>query len=245
MDPTDKDCIFLVVPCFNERKRLPLERFFKGAAEYNLRILFVDDGSTDGTGDYVETQIANNPRFELLRSFPNRGKGAAVRQGMLRLVHQGLSAEWIGFWDADLSTPLSETRHMLRFLDMEGGKHPSVWASRVMRGGSRISRSFKRHLFGRIFATLVGSLLNVQIYDTQCGAKLFRGNIIPELFCEEFISRWIFDVELFCRLGADLILECPIQEWIDAPGSKVGVFRDFPHVSRDLYRIWRKYGTKL
>lgn len=242
MEPHGHNSIALAIPCFNERRRLDIGRFSKGAIEYGLQILFVDDGSTDGTADFIADQIADTPHLALLRHPKNSGKGAAVRRGILHLAKHHPGAAWIGFWDADLSTPLAETPRMLRFLEMEGGGYDAVWASRVMRGGSRVTRSFKRHLFGRLFATAVGELLNVRIYDTQCGAKLFRQEIVEAAFRGEFVSRWIFDVELCLRLGQERILECPVTAWHDAPHSKISPLRDFPQVVRDLLRIRFKYG---
>ena len=216
---------------------MDVERFAEGAERNNLQILFVDDGSTDGTADFIAEKITDYPRLGLLRCEQNQGKGAAVRAGALHLAKECPDAEWIGFWDADLSTPLDEVRHMLQFHDLEGGEVDAVWASRVMRAGSHIERRFERHLFGRLFATAAGELLGVRAYDTQCGAKLFRREIVPAVFGEEFVSRWIFDVELYQRLGRDRILECPVLSWTDQPGSKISVFREFPQVFRDLLRI--------
>jgi glycosyltransferase involved in cell wall biosynthesis len=232
--------VALAVPCFNERGRLDVGRFAEGAERNDLQILFVDDGSTDGTADFIAEQIKNHPRLGLLRCEQNRGKGSAVRAGVLRLAKEFPEAEWIGFWDADLATPLDEVRHMLGFHELEGGEVDAIWTSRVMRAGSHIDRRFKRHLFGRLFATAAGELLGVRAYDTQCGAKLFRREIVPAVFGEEFVSRWIFDVELYQRLGHDRILECPVLAWTDQPGSKISVFREFPQVLRDLFRIRAK-----
>ena len=229
--------VALAVPCFNERGRLDIARFAEGAEKSNLKILFVDDGSTDGTADFIAEQIKGFPRLGLLRSERNSGKGAAVRAGVLRLAKECPDAEWIGFWDADLPTPLDEVGHMLEFHEMEGGEVDAIWASRVMRAGSHIERRFKRHLFGRLFATAAGEMLGVRAYDTQCGAKLFRREIVSSVFEEEFVSRWIFDVELYQRIGHDRILECPVLAWTDQPGSKISVFREFPQVVRDLFRI--------
>lgn len=229
--------VALAVPCFNERGRLDVEQFAEGAEKNNLQILFVDDGSKDGTADFIAEKIGNCPKLGLLRCEQNRGKGAAVRVGVFQLAEASADAEWIGFWDADLSTPLDEVRHMLAFHELEGGQAEAIWASRVMRAGSHIERRFKRHLFGRFFATAAGELLGVRAYDTQCGAKLFRRDVVPAIFAEEFVSRWIFDVELYQRLGHDRILECPVLSWTDQPGSKISVFREFPEVFCDLLRI--------
>ncbi len=229
--------VLLAVPCFNERERLDIGAFAAGAREHKLGILFVDDGSSDGTAEFIKAEIAGKPGLELLRCPENRGKGAAVREGTLHLARKYPQAEWIGFWDADLSTPLSEIPHMLRFGEMDGGDYEAIWASRVMRGGSSITRSFKRHLFGRLFATAAGEMLGVRVYDSQCGAKLFRREVVPRVFGEEFVSRWIFDVELYGRLGHDKIVECPVKVWTHKPGSKISVFREFPQIMGDLLRI--------
>ncbi len=133
---------------------------------------------------------------------------------------------------------------MVQFHQMEGGGFDAIWASRIMRAGSIVNRAFKRHLFGRLFATAAGELLGVRAYDTQCGAKLFRSNVVKDLFNEPFISRWIFDVELYCRLGHDRILEYPVKEWRDVPGSKVNIPREMLRVAADLTAIKKKYGRK-
>ena len=229
--------IALAVPCFNERERLDFARFKEAAQRNGLRILFVDDGSTDGTAEFIAEQIRDQPALGLLRCNRNRGKGHAVRAGVLHLASAFPKVEWIGFWDADLSTPLEEVAHMLAFHEMEGVDRDAVWASRVMRAGSRVDRRFTRHLFGRLFATAAGELLGVRAYDTQCGAKLFRREAVNQGFGEEFVSRWIFDIELYRRLGHDRILECPVISWVDQPGSKISVWREFPQVFRDLLRI--------
>lgn len=229
--------IALAVPCYNERGRIDIPRFASGAESAGLRILFVDDGSTDGTADFIEKEIAGRPRMQLLRLERNVGKAEAVRAGVLALESQWPDSAWIGFWDADLSSPLAEVRQMLRYLEMQEGVFDAIWASRVMRAGSSVERPARRHIFGRLFATASGVLLGVRAYDTQCGAKLFRSNVVKDVFREPFISRWIFDVELYCRLGHDRILEYPVKEWRDVPGSKVKIAREMLRVGSDLWRI--------
>lgn len=237
-------CVALAVPCHNERGRLDIPRFAAGADAGDLRVLFVDDGSKDGTADHVEKEIQGNPNLGLLRLPQNAGKAEAVRQGMLKSLDDVPEAEWVGFWDADLSSPLCEVGHMLRFQEMEGGCFDAVWASRVMRAGSTVERSFQRHLFGRLFATAAGELVGVKAYDTQCGAKLFRRAAARKVFNDPFISRWIFDVEIYCRLGHDRILEYPVKEWRDVPGSKVKIAREMFRVGGDLLRIRQTYRSE-
>lgn len=231
----------LVVPCYNERGRIDIPRFAAGAAEGNIDVLFVDDGSSDGTAAHIEQQIAGNTRLGLLRLERNGGKAEAVRRGMLESLSRYPSAEWLGFWDADLSSPLAEVRRMLQFHELEGGGFDAIWASRVMRAGSEVERPVRRHVFGRAFATATGLLLGVRAYDTQCGAKLFRRDVAKEVFSDPFISRWIFDVELYCRLGHDRILEYPVKEWRDVPGSKVKIAREMFRVGGDLVRVASAY----
>jgi glycosyltransferase involved in cell wall biosynthesis len=234
--------IALAVPCYNERGRIDLARFATGAQAEDLQILFVDDGSADGTAGFIGEKIAGDPRLGLLGLEKNSGKAEAVRQGVLTLLAQCPQAEWIGFWDADLSSPLSEVPRMLEFNDLEGADFDAVWCSRVMRAGSEVERPGRRHLFGRMFATASGLLLGVRAYDTQCGAKLFRREAVEKAFGKPFISRWIFDVEIYCRMGHDRILEYPVKEWRDVPGSKVKIVREMFRVGGDLLRIRKVYG---
>lgn len=240
-EPAYQTPVALAVPCYNERARLQVGTLETAAREHDLRVLFVDDGSLDGTGDLIVREIAEKPHLGLLRLPANRGKAAAVRLGMLAIEEKWPEAEWLGFWDADLSSPLGEVVRMLRFHDLEGGGYDAIWASRVMRAGSTVHRKFKRHLFGRLFATVCGSVLGVRAYDTQCGAKLFRKVVVPRIFADEFISRWIFDVEIYCRLGHDRILEYPVKEWRDVPGSKVRIWAEFGRIARDILAVSRKY----
>ena len=236
--------VALVVPCYNERGRVDVSRFGDAANESNLQICFVDDGSSDGTGEFLDKKVAGNPRLSVLRGSNNQGKAAAVREGVLALLQRCPEAEWVGFWDADLSSPLSEVPRMLEFHQLEDGGFDAIWCSRVMRAGSKVERPGRRHLFGRMFATASGLLLGVRAYDTQCGAKLFRREVVQEVFGEPFISRWIFDVEIYCRMGHDRILEYPVKEWRDVPGSKVKIAREMFRVGGDLLRIRKVYGRK-
>jgi len=233
--------IALIVPCYNEEKRLNLDTLVKHA-EMGVEFFFVDDGSKDRTAELILSYAAKYPFIHLIRMKQNVGKAEAVRQGIVEL-QKTLSfgqEDWIGFWDADLATPLSEIPKMIHYAGFY--KDPdAIWCSRVYRLGADIERSLMRHYFGRGFATLIGELLKVKSYDSQCGAKLFRPKTILKGFSESFISKWIFDVEIMLRLHEYTIIEYPVTEWKDVPGSKVKVYKEIFRVFFEVLRIRKKY----
>ena len=109
-----------------------------------------------------------------------------------------MNPDFIGFLDADLAAPIEEIDNLLKIIKIDKTKEV-VFASRIQLIGSEIKRNYFRHFFGRVFATGVSNILNLPVYDTQCGAKLFRTEHAELIFSEHFISRWFFDVELFAR----------------------------------------------
>jgi len=247
----------LVIPCYNEAERLDgaaIDAFLEKAPYAEL--LFVDDGSTDDTAGVVaRLAVAHPGRIETLRLEPNRGKAEAVRQGLLAAAKKPVAS--IGFWDADFSTPLTEV-HAFRACLMDRPEIEMVFGARVNLLGRDVRRKLIRHYVGRTFATLAAFVLGLGIYDTQCGAKLFRNTPdIVGLFAEPFISRWIFDVELIARLirargrtgeraAADVICECPLHIWHEKRGSKLRLW-DFIRMHFDLLRIvwhYRKRGGR-
>jgi len=234
--------IVLVVPCYNEEKRLDLQAFAEGA-QGEIQILFVDDGSKDNTVSHIKKFIVGKSNFHVHSCPKNGGKAAAVREGMLYLTkHPRLSrATWVGYWDADLATPLWEVPNMIKYAEFYTSKVDSIWGSRVSRLGSKIVRAPHRHYLGRGFATLISILLKVESYDSQCGAKLIRREHIETAFNESFLSNWIFDVEIMLRLKGKLLVEYPLRQWEDIPGSKVKIFREILRVFSDILKIRKKY----
>jgi len=246
----------VVVPCYNEAARLRVsayEAFLRSEISRGIRLLFVNDGSLDSTLAVLEGLRAGFPeRVCVLNQQPNRGKAEAVRSGMLRAIAEGRSAI-TGFWDADLATPLEQIRHFLDLMAARPELH-LVLGSRVRLLGHQIHRQPARHYLGRCFATAVSLLLRLPVYDTQCGAKLFR--VTPELeqvLAEPFHSRWIFDVEILARylafhhgrsreLGAEMY-EYPLPEWSDVKGSKVRG-TDFFRAFGELVTIYRRHLAK-
>jgi dolichyl-phosphate beta-glucosyltransferase len=239
----------LVVPCYNEERRLDVEAFRRvSVIGHDIDFLFVNDGSHDGTLGLLESLHASDPtRFAVLDLERNSGKAEAVRRGFVEAMKQ--PAGYIGFWDADLATPLAE---LAGFLEIFESRPPIriVMGARVRLLGREISRRPSRHYFGRIGATLISSTLHLAVYDTQCGAKVFRNDeTLRAVFDRPFLSRWIFDVEIIARyvqrLGRDAVAravyELPVTRWRDVTGSKVKS-HDFLRALHDLWKIRRAYG---
>lgn len=243
--------VSLIVPCYNEALRLDTKRFREFLETPGVtRIIFVDDGSTDSTVSVLENVCSGfEHRAHILRCVKNQGKAQAVRLGVLDALRT-YEQDIVGYWDADLATPLESVNCFLTVLD-DYPEIDMVFGARVKLLGRSVMRKQTRHYLGRMFATVVSRMLRLPIYDTQCGAKLFR--VEPEttqVFTEPFISKWVFDVEILARYLRlydknstrleKLIYEYPLESWEDVGGSKVRPF-DFAIAFWDVIRIYRKY----
>jgi len=240
----------IVVPCFNEAERLDLTAFERFASESpTTSLLFVDDGSTDETRTVLDRMIVRIPdRASVLALERNSGKAEAVRRGMNRALEG--NPRYVGFWDADLATPLAVVGVFCQLLD-DNPRLAMIMGARVQLLGRQIERSALRHYAGRVAATAISTVLGLRVYDTQCGAKLFRADAARELFREPFCTRWIFDAEIIARLIAargahadppprDLVYEYPLHTWMDVRGSKIRP-RDYLRAAVDLLRIYLRY----
>jgi glycosyltransferase involved in cell wall biosynthesis len=232
----------IVVPCFNEARRLDLDSFARLAQV--ARLLFVDDGSTDGTSDAVrELATRCGDRVRLLTLAANRGKATAVWHGLRWGIEHG--HEIVGFADADLATPVHEIARLLRTL--RASRAQVVTGARIRVAGSGIRRSLPRYVSSRGFAHLAAAALGCPYYDTQCGAKVLRvTSLLAEVLATPFRSNWTFDVELLGRLFAGTAqrsgldprdcVEVPLREWREVAGSKLGV-SSMLRATLDLVRI--------
>ncbi|HKT80584.1 MAG TPA: glycosyltransferase [Vicinamibacterales bacterium] len=239
--------LVLVVPCYNEAARLQAQPFLRfTSSTRDAGILFVNDGSTDGTATVLaDIASGGGGRIDVKALPANVGKAEAVRQGVQAALRHGPAL--VGYWDADLATPLAAVRDFLTILD----ERPSVdivMGSRVNLLGRYVERRPMRHYVGRLFATAASVALGVAVYDTQCGAKIFRVTpAITSAFATPFRSRWTMDVELLARYldetgrssATDHICEVPLHEWRDMAGSKVRPIQGLRAFS-DLAAIWWK-----
>lgn len=247
-----KDCWF-IVPCYNEAERLPVEavREFLGEDNPGVKLLFVNDGSTDTTAEVLELLARELPEQCQAMSLPrNSGKAEAVRQGIMAALD--FEPRVVGYWDADLATPLDQIPRFVERLEQQP-ELEVVLGSRVQLLGARIDRSPHRHYLGRIFATAVSLVLGLPVYDSQCGAKAFR--VTPNtrhVFSRKFQTSWIFDVELLGRyleiyrkqapeIEQLRFSEYPLPCWRDVAGSKLRP----AHTVQAAYQLARLYWQTL
>lgn len=225
----------VVVPAYNEQERIvsTLRRTLEYLAEQHpdSEVVVVDDGSRDETAARVEELAADEPRLSLIVLPENRGKGAAVRTGVL-----AARGERILFMDADLSTPIEELEKLEPFLD-EG--YDVVIGSRgLAESDIRERQPFPREFMGRTFNLIVRSLLLGGFRDTQCGFKLFARDAARALFEAQTLDGFAFDVEvlLMARDRGYRIREVPVV-WYHSPNSKVSPVTDASRMFVDLLRL--------
>jgi glycosyltransferase involved in cell wall biosynthesis len=217
----------IVVPCYNEADRLNGDVFLKAlAASPSLSFVFVNDGSTDATlRILLNLQLANPSQIDVVNLSQNSGKAAAVHAGLQHACRIG--AALVGYWDADLATPLDAIADFEVVLDRYNDV-TVVYGARRQLLGHRINRTVSRRAVSRICAGLARLATGLAIGDTQCGAKLLRNT--PALYAalaQPFTAGWLFDVELFTRIAAatpqpaTCFYEVPLAEWQEIAGSKV------------------------
>lgn len=241
----------MVVPCYNEQDRLPSDAILQFVGDtFGIDFLFVNDGSRDRTIDVLNALQEERPdRIRVLDLPQNVGKGEAVRQGMLAALQD--RPNFVGFIDADLAIPLFTIEQYLAVMH----RRPDVdlvIGTRLQLMGRSVKRTPLRWLLGRTFAKCASTVLGETIYDTQCGAKLFRvTKDTSVVFSMPFCTRWIFDVEMLARRkqmmqsstgksSGPLAFECPLDEWHDVAGSKLKP-SDFVKAFVDLVNIFVKY----
>jgi len=232
--PSPLDELSVVVPSFNEEKRLgvSLERISRYCHERidKFELIVVDDGSTDDTSEIAVAVMGNDPCFQLVRTPVNRGKGHAVRLGAL-----GATYDFVLFSDADLSTPIEELERLAEHASLDN----IVIASRGLPDSNLVERQpFYRETMGKVFNILVRSLLVPGIFDTQCGFKLFGRNVIDSVFRLLKTDRFAFDVEILARAsmaGVDVI-EVPVK-WKNDVCSQVHPLTDSLSMLNDIFNI--------
>lgn len=226
----------VIIPAFNEEKRLPdtldkLDGFAGTLRLESLEIIIVDDGSTDGTAEVVRRRALTDSRFRLLQNPDNRGKGCAVRYGMLEA-----RGEWRLLTDADLSTPITEVCKLHRAVD-ERDAAVAIGSRALDRSLIAHHQPFLREFGGRFFNLVMRRITGLPFADTQCGFKLYRADAAEAIFSRQILNGFSFDVEdMFIARRLDIqVAEVPVV-WANAEGTKVN-FRSTLRAFADLVRI--------
>jgi glycosyltransferase involved in cell wall biosynthesis len=235
----------VVIPAFNEAQRIgdTLRQTLQYLAEESPQseLIVVNDGSEDETSAVARQALMQAPvRTELLENHPNRGKGAAVRRGLLAArLPIGL------FFDADLSTPLGETPKLIQ--PIGDGEVDIAFGSRALDRrliGNR--QPWRREQAGRVFNLLVRIAIGLPYWDTQCGFKAFRLDVCRPILEAAQLDGFAFDVELlYLAHQAGLRLrEVPVR-WNHNEGSKVRFFEDSVRMLREVAALRLRRDTPL
>lgn len=236
-----------IIPFYNEGKRISFDSYREIIdASKEIDFLLINDGSSDDTLDVLNRLSEELQNCTVYSLSQNSGKAEAIRQGIL---HNPKEYEYIGYLDADFSTPVSE---MIKLLDYAKKNRDIdiVLGSRVKLLGNEVVRSQARHYFGRIFATIISKLiLRVPVYDTQCGAKIIKDNIAKKLFDKPFLTRWIFDVEMLLRYKMSYsdslatVKEFPLEIWIEKGNTSIKL-KEFLIFPFQILKIYFHYNKK-
>lgn len=225
-------CIGVVIPCYNEEKRL-LSEEFRSFVHKNLgyHLCFVNDGSKDNTLAVLkELQKGNESHISIYDCPKNGGKAEAVRLGMLHLAEQK-QFDYIGFLDADLSTNFDDFSDLVKTIT--NSKYKVVSGSRISRMGADITKESARKIISMTINFIIRKTLGMEFRDTQCGAKVMTTDVVEKTFGRKFLTKWLFDVEIFMRMkkvygnkqAQEMLCEKPLNRWIHADGSKLS-FKD-------------------
>ena len=226
----------IVIPAYNEETRLgaTLARtlgYFADRQESPVELLVVDDGSNDDTADLTESWQERSQHIRVLKHDKNKGKGWAVRTGML-----AAAGEFVLFMDADGSTDIAEIEKLAAALD--DGADIAIGSRDIAGSDIQKHQPMAREAIGKLFNRVVQVLAVPGIGDTQCGFKLFRKSVVAPLFNRQTVRGWAFDVEiLFLAQKLQFkIAEVPVQ-WADFPGSKVRPLRDALQTVWEVVRL--------
>tara|TARA_B100000795_G_scaffold264510_1_gene245097 strand:- start:991 stop:2178 length:1188 start_codon:yes stop_codon:yes gene_type:complete len=243
-------CVGVVIPCYNEEKRLLSTKFIDYISKNSgYHLCFVNDGSKDKTLKILKgLQKGREDFITVYNCKKNGGKAEAVRLGMLHMATKE-DLDYIGFLDADLSTDLADFDDLIKTIDHSEFK--IVSGSRIARMGANITKESARMIISLTINFIIRKILSMDFKDTQCGAKIFHKDVINIVFKKEFVTQWIFDVEIFKRMtqyyglkkAKTMLCEQPLKRWIHVDGSKL-TMKDSIKIIGQLAQIAWVYRSK-
>lgn len=245
-----QSCVGVVIPCYNEEERLLSDEFITFINKNSgYHLCFVNDGSTDDTLKVLNNLSKGRENYiSVYNCEKNGGKAEAVRQGMLFMAEKK-DLDYLGFLDADLSTSLTDFDDLVSTI--ETSKFKIVSGSRISRMGANIAKESARKIISMTINFIIVKILGMKFKDTQCGAKIFHKDVVEMLFYKKFVTKWIFDIEIFKRMSIyygiekakTLICEKPLKRWVHVDGSKLSM-KDSMKIIGQLFQIAWVYRKK-
>ncbi|MHB8900893.1 MAG: dolichyl-phosphate beta-glucosyltransferase [Thermoguttaceae bacterium] len=240
---TTRPAVSVVIPAYNERRRLPayleaIREHFDHELAGCYEVIVVDDGSRDGLAEELEKRMITFSQLRVVTHGENRGKGAAVRTGMLEAA-----GRFVLFADADGATPIEEEGRLRS--QLHGEADIAIGSRRVAGAGVRRKRHPLRRLIGRCFSATARGVLGLGVRDTQCGFKMFRREAAADLFAQLRENGYYFDLELLIlanRCGYR-VKEVPVN-WSDQPGSRMRFTRELGRMLGAFWRLRRLKGGR-
>ena len=226
----------IVIAAYNEKQRLPDSlgkiQTYLAAAGHRAEVIVVDDGSTDKTAELIRTMSLQMPNLRLISYPNNRGKGFALRTGVL-----SSRGEMVLVTDADLSTPIEELETLRALIDLRSNQI-AIGSRALPSSDIQLAQPFWRRGMGQLFNLIVKRFVIADFHDTQCGFKLFAGELARNLFEEARINRFAWDVEILAlaRRGGYGVVEVPVS-WKNSTASRVRPIRDSLQMVIDLVKI--------
>ncbi|MCM8777008.1 MAG: glycosyltransferase family 2 protein [Candidatus Omnitrophica bacterium] len=231
----EKMDVSIIIPAYNEERRLgtTLEKVYNYFKNTGLlfEIIVVDDGSSDGTVNLVKNFSIDHPEVKLRCHLKNKGKGAAVKTGVL-----SAEGDIILFTDADISTPIEEFEKLKKAID--DGYDIAIGSRGIIGAEVKVKQNIIRRLIGIVGCYIIKIIVVNRFSDTQCGFKMFKNSCGKKLFKEQKINGFAFDVEVLYKAvrNSYKVKEIPV-EWLNSPESKVSVIKDPLKFLKDLLRI--------
>lgn len=229
----------IIIPCYNEGNKLILNikkinnYLEKEMPELSYEIIGVNDGSKDNTKQIMDENISKLKNTKFISYDINRGKGGAVKEGVLNSV-----GEWILFMDADLSTDISAIKTVFEYTE----SYNVIIGSRRHKDTILIKKQgFKRKFIGNCCIIITNILTGLMLLDTQCGFKAVKKDLAIKIVNKQTINRWAFDVEwlYIAKTNKEKIMEIPVK-WENDEDSKVSAFSSSIKFFLDLFKIIRK-----